>query len=284
MHHFLSLFVPLVLILSLCHPPAFVQAEEAADDMTLPYADGEVIVTLDNTSGSALTIPGRNTSDCEIEVEESWDFGDICISEVHSDEMSTEQLIDTLEEEKSVVSVEPNFVRKKLSTNDSYRPFQWYLNGEGSFRVNSSGIQEKELPAAANGSAPIVAVVDTGIDYRHEDLRNHMWINPYSTLQGIYGYDFADDDDDPMDEDEDGHGTHCAGTISAMRNNALGIAGLSDARLMALKVFDENGEAKDSDIISAFSYLYKAQMLGANIAAVNCSWGGGGRTPAAERY
>ena len=283
MHHFLSLFVPLVLILSLCHPPAFVQAEEAADDMTLPYADGEVIVTLDNTSGSALTIPGRNTSDCEIEVEESWDFGDICISEVHSDEMSTEQLIDTLEEEKSVVSVEPNFVRKKLSTNDSYRPFQWYLNGEGSFRVNSSGIQEKELPAAANGSAPIVAVVDTGIDYRHEDLRNHMWINPYSTLQGIYGYDFADDDDDPMDEDEDGHGTHCAGTISAMRNNALGIAGLSDARLMALKVFDENGEAKDSDIISAFSYLYKAHMLGANIAAVNCSWGGGGRTPAAEK-
>ena len=114
MHHFLSLFVPLVLILSLCHPPAFVQAEEAADDMTLPYADGEVIVTLDNTSGSALTIPGRNTSDCEIEVEESWDFGDICISEVHSDEMSTEQLIDTLEEEKSVVSVEPNFVRKSF--------------------------------------------------------------------------------------------------------------------------------------------------------------------------
>lgn len=49
MRHFLSLFVPLVLILSLCHPPAFVHAEETAD-ITLPYADGEVIVTLDNTS------------------------------------------------------------------------------------------------------------------------------------------------------------------------------------------------------------------------------------------
>lgn len=283
MRHFLSLFVSLVLILSLCHPAVFAHAEEAADDMTLPYADGEVIVTLNTTSGSALTIPGRNTPGCEIEVEEAWDFGDICISEVHSEEMSTEQLIDTLEEEKSVISVEPNFVRKKLSTNDSYRSFQWYLNGEGSFQVSSSGIQEKELPSSLSSSSPIVAVVDTGIDYRHEDLRDHMWINPYSTLDGIYGYDFADEDDDPMDEDEDGHGTHCAGIISAIRDNSLGIAGLSDARLMALKVFDENGEAKDSDIISAFSYLYKAQTLGANIAAVNCSWGGGGRTPSAEK-
>lgn len=282
MRHFLSLFVPLVLILSLCHPPAFVHAEETAD-ITLPYADGEVIVTLDNTSGSALAIPGRHKPDCEIEVEESWDFGDICISEIHSDEMSTEQLIDTLKGEKSVVSVEPNYVRKKLSTNDSYRPFQWYLNGEGSFRVSSSGIQEKKLPLSSGSSSPIVAIVDTGIDYRHEDLRGHMWINPYSTLEGTYGYDFADEDDDPMDEDEDGHGTHCAGIISAMRDNTLGIAGLSEARLMALKVFDENGEAKDSNIISAFSYLYKAQMLGANIAAVNCSWGGGGRTPSAEK-
>lgn len=283
MRHFLSLFVSLVLILCLCQPIAYAHAEDSAADTMSFHAEGEVIVTLDGTSHSALATAGQQMADGEIEVAQTWDFGDICVSEIHSDDMSTEQLIDTLEEDDDVVSVEPNYVRKKLSTNDSYRPFQWYLNGEGSFRVNSPGIQEEQLPETTNGNAPIVAVVDTGIDYRHEDLREHMWINPYSTLDGIYGYDFADDDDDPMDEDEDGHGTHCAGIISALRDNSLGIAGLSDARLMALKVFDENGEAKDSDIISAFAYLYKAQTLGANIAAINCSWGGGGRTPAAEK-
>ena len=57
--------------------------------------------------------------------------------------------------------------------------------------------------------------MDTGIDYTHEDLVSHMWKNPYSSLEGTYGYDFGDEDPDPMDQDSEGHGTHCAGIISA---------------------------------------------------------------------
>lgn len=102
--------------------------------------------------------------------------------------------------------------------------------------------------------------------------------NPYDQLElpGTYGYDFGDYDSDPMDEDEDGHGTHCAGVISAVSDNNKGICGISNAKLMALKVFNSAGTSYDSAIIAAFNYIYKAQTLGANIAAINCSWGGGG--------
>lgn len=281
MRRFLCLFVSLSLSISLCSPVTFAQtslSEQKYEDVPA-FVEGEVIVTLTDDANTELTKPGTYSSDLNIEVENSWDFGDINISEISSEDLSTKQLIDHLSDEEHVVSVEPNYYRKKMSTNDTYRSFQWYLNNESYFQQTSMGIREEAVSSSVDCRSTIAAVVDTGIDYTHEDLRDHMWINPYSSLEGIYGYDFGDYDSDPMDEDEDGHGTHCAGIISAVRNNERGIAGISDARLMALKVFDKNGDALDSYIISAFNYIYRAQTLGANIAVVNCSWGGGGATP-----
>lgn len=280
---FIAPLLSFALIASLSSPAALAQPvlQEQISEETPAYVEGEVIVTLKDPDDSDLAISGAYSTD--IEVENTWDFGDICISEVSSDELSTEQLINDLSREENVLTVEPNYYRHKLSTNDSYRPYQWYLNGDGSFHSGSLGIQEQKIPSSANKNSPIVAIVDSGIDYTHEDLRDHMWINPYSSLGGIYGYDFGDFDSDPMDEDEDGHGTHCAGIISAVRNNGKGIAGISEARLMALKIFDRNGEASDANIIAAFNYIYRAQNLGANIVAVNCSWGGGGSTPSYEK-
>ena len=265
---------------TLSTPNDFTIREQTTEEVP-SYVDGEVIVTLKDTEDSEPTTSGICPAD--VEIEHTWDFGEISISEVSSQELSTEQLIDDLSREENVVSVEPNYYRQKLSTNDNYRPYQWYLNGDGPFHPGSPGIQEQKIPSSAKSSSPIVAIVDTGIDYTHEDLKDHMWINPYPALAGVYGYDFGDYDYDPMDEDEDGHGTHCAGIISAVRNNTTGIAGISDARLMALKIFDRNGSGTDANIIAAFNYIYQAQNLGANIAAVNCSWGGGGATPAYEK-
>lgn len=285
MRRFISVLLSLALGLSLSSPALLAQTtlSEQEFEETPAFVEGEVLVTLADSADTELTTPGTYSSDWDIEVENSWDFGDVSISEISSEELSTEQLIDNLSEEEHVVSVEPNYYRKKMSTNDSYRPYQWYLNSESRFQQTSKGIQEEAVPSSVDSSSPIVAVVDTGIDYTHEDLREHMWINPYSSLEGTYGYDFGDYDSDPFDEDEDGHGTHCAGIISAVRNNELGIAGISEARLMALKVFDSNGDALDSYIIAAFNYIYRAQTLGANIVAVNCSWGGGGKTPVSAK-
>lgn len=281
MRHFLSILLSLILVLEFF--PCYASAETLTKkQVDLPeYAEGEVLVT---TSGTSTPLSDSDFLDEEdVEIEHSWDFDKICITEVSSTELSTEQLIDTISEEENVVAVEPNYIRKKLSTNDTYRPYQWYLNSNEKFKGSSPGIYENKIPETIDSTSPIVAVVDTGIDYTHEDLKDHMWVNPYSSLRGTYGYDFGDSDSDPMDDDEDGHGTHCAGLISALRDNSTGIAGISEAKLMALKIFNSNGEAKESYIISAFHYIYEALTLGANIVAINCSWGGGGSTSYSQR-
>ena len=128
----------------------------------------------------------------------------------------------------------------------------------------------------------IVAVIDTGVDYNHQDLAANMWHNLGETpgdgidndgngyVDDIYGYDFANNDADPMDDN--GHGTHVSGTIGAVGNNGIGTTGVNwNTRIMALKFLDASGSGSTSSAISALNY---AVRMGANIS--NNSWGGGG--------
>ena len=184
-------------------------------------------------------------------------------------------------------------------------------------------------------AAVVVAGIDTGIDYKHEDLYLNVWINPDEIPAGvraklkdadedgaitfydlndsanrgrvrdvdrngridaadlltrakyggwangkddggngyrddIIGWDFADGDNNPIDRD--GHGTHTAGTIAAVGNNGIGVAGMAwRASLMALKIFSDEGEgATARAIASAIRY---AVDNGARVS--NNSWGGG---------
>ncbi|MCH5266083.1 MAG: S8 family serine peptidase [Lachnospiraceae bacterium] len=257
--------------------------------------EGQVLVTLAAPEKTALTKEGQTSFDSEIQVEDTWDFGNaqplgdspaekkflsdktMYISRVSSDSYSTEELMGELENQAYVVSIEPDYYQKKMAvSNDILSDSQWYLDGEGIFSSASEGIHYREAKNNAGADTPVIAVVDTGIDYTHEDLADRMWHNPYSSLPGRYGYDFGDNDSDPMDEDEDGHGTHCAGTIAAATDNEKGISGISgNARLMALKIFDSDGRVSNSTVVAAFNYIYQARQLGANVKAVNCSWGGG---------
>lgn len=290
MRKWISWMLATALLLFQTLPPQIAGAESlttAAEEEKL-YAEGEVLVTLAAPDRTELATEGTTSFDDAITVEQSWSFGTedtLYISQVHSDAYSTEELIEELEDQAYVVSVEPNYYRHKLSTDaDPYYSQQWYLDGDSSFYTASSGIRYKETAQLTHTGDPVVAIVDTGIDYTHEDLAEHMWVNPYpATLAGTYGYDFGDYDSDPMDEDEDGHGTHCAGVVSAVSENQTGIKGISDAKLMALKIFDSQGDASDASIIAAFNYIYRAQSLGVNVTAINCSWGGGGSTPSSIR-
>jgi serine protease AprX len=93
------------------------------------------------------------------------------------------------------------------------------------------------------GKCVIVGVLDTGVNYNHVDLADHMWVDP----EGDYphhGYDFSNGDDDPMDDH--GHGTHCAGTVAGDGTAGRAVGMAPDALIMGIKVLDENGSANPS--------------------------------------
>jgi len=118
----------------------------------------------------------------------------------------------------------------------------------------------------SQGDEIVVAVVDTGVDYNHPDMAGNMWKN----AGGKYGYNFSSGNDDPMDDH--GHGTHCAGTIAAVTNNNLGVAGIAPkAKIMAVKIFPN---AFDSICANAIKY---AADNGARV--ISNSWGPTQRRP-----
>ncbi len=131
----------------------------------------------------------------------------------------------------------------------------------------------------------VVAVVDTGVDYNHEDLKDVMWVNQNE----IPGNGIDDDQNGYIDDvhgintlmrDADGnatgdimdkhdHGTHVAGTIGATQNNGVGIAGVaSNVKIMGIRTVPNSGDETDVDV--AESFLYAAKM-GAKV--INCSFG-----------
>lgn len=131
----------------------------------------------------------------------------------------------------------------------------------------------------------IVAVVDTGIDYNHEDLKENMWVN----LNEIPGNGIDDDNNGYVDDihglntlirDDNGnatgkmmdthsHGTHVAGTIGAIQNNGIGLPGIArKVKLMGIRTVPNSGDELDVDVVEAFIYAAKH---GAKI--INCSFG-----------
>jgi subtilisin family serine protease len=176
--------------------------------------------------------------------------------------------------------------------DDPLYPLQWPLDNTGqdypvSGKYNPPpGTPDSDIDApqawdAHTGSSEvIVAVVDTGVDYNHRDLQGNIWINsdeiPYNGfdddgngyIDDIYGSDFINHDRDPIDDN--GHGTHCSGTIAAAGNNGLDIAGVCwNAKIMALKFLNKNGEGFSSDAATA---IYYAAKMGADV--ISNSWGG----------
>lgn len=127
----------------------------------------------------------------------------------------------------------------------------------------------------------VVAIIDTGVDYKHRDLQGNLWVNE-AELNGVpgvdddrngyvddvYGYNFAYNNSDPMDDH--GHGTHCAGIVAAVGDNGLDVAGVCwRARIMPIKILGGEGDGTAADAVPA---IYYAVANGADI--ISGSWGG----------
>ena len=130
-------------------------------------------------------------------------------------------------------------------------PYQWGLGA-----VNAPGAWSHTVGTLNRA----ICVIDSGVDHRHPDLAANMWSGP----GGIRGHDYVNGDADPMDDA--GHGTHVAGIAAAVSGNGLGVAGLAQARIMAVKVLDAHGVGRESD--AAFALRWCADN-GANVATLS---------------
>lgn len=175
---------------------------------------------------------------------------------------------------------ERNYKLKAVATtpNDSYYSSMW-------------GLQRLRMPEVwdrSKGSSNIVvAVIDTGLNYSHPDLQGNIWVNPYEVpgngidddgngyVDDTYGANFITGTGDPLDDN--GHGTHVAGTIGAKTNNGTGVAGLNwNVKIMALKFLGSNGSGTLWGAVNALAYARAMKERGVNIVLSNNSWGGGG--------
>ncbi|MBD2149020.1 S8 family serine peptidase [Pseudanabaena sp. FACHB-1277] len=167
--------------------------------------------------------------------------------------------------------------------NDSQFSQLWGLNNIS----QTGGTTDADIDAVEawdiqkGNRSVVVAVIDTGVDYTHQDLAANMWKNPGEIvgngldddgngfIDDIYGYDFINKDSNPMDDHS--HGTHVAGTIGAVGNNNLGVIGVSpNVSIMGLKFLGANGSGNTVNAARAVDY---AVSKGAKI--INASFGGG---------
>ena len=219
------------------------------------------------------------------------------IALVSSDKYDTATLIEKLSKVRGIEKVEPNYYVQAeafddYSLNDEYSSYLYQANSPAANNTGGDSVSDRgidpETAISVNASSAwsklggdekeaVVAVVDSGVNYNHEDLKDVMWVNPGNIgLKGTHGYNFAYKNDDPIDDA--GHGTHCAGIIAAQANNGKGVAGIAskaNIKIMALKTLAGTfGSSTAYANYGAFNYIHKAVQGGVNVVAVNNSWGG----------
>ena len=210
-----------------------------------------------------------------------------------------EKIEQKLNSDPSIIYVQKDYIRKRnidlksqpivllkgLVTspfNDPQINKQWAL---ASAVNNGVSVFEAYMKRRDNKKTVIVAIVDTGIDYDHQDLKENVWTNKNE----IPGNGIDDDQNGYIDDihgintlnrdrggnatsdnkDTEGHGTHVAGIIGAVQNNNFGIAGIAQkVKLMSIRTVPNDGDEKDADVVEAFVYAAKN---GAKL--INCSFG-----------
>jgi subtilisin family serine protease len=260
---------------------------------TARYAQGEILVKfkeglsgehrecIHRSRGFKVTGSLKRVSVERIKIPDGW---------------SVEEAVSFYRADPDVEYVEPNYIRRAFRTpNDPRFEDLWGLHNTG----QTGGAQDADIDALeawdiqTDCSSVVIAVLDTGADLDHEDLKESILRNTGEDWSGgspgnngvdddgngkiddYYGWDFVNGGNNPYDdngEEELYHGTHVAGIIAAQGNNGVGITGICwSASLMILKILDEGGNGFVAHEIAAIEY---AIDNGAKI--INLSLGGGG--------
>ncbi|PKA17567.1 S8 family serine peptidase [Leptospira haakeii] len=217
------------------------------------------------------------------------DLGETGISQVELREGQTvEEAITEYSTHPDVEYVQPNYIyHANTSPNDPIYNQLWGMNNTGqsvityTYPTNNPGTSNSDMRMESawdvntDCANTIVAVVDSGVNYNHQDLSANMWSSGSCVSdKGVSlgscsnGWNYVNNNSDPMDLN--GHGTHVAGTIGAKGNNATGVAGVCwTAKIMAVRVLDQSGSGDTATIIKGINF---AVRNGAKV--LNLSLGG----------
>lgn len=241
-------------------------AEAAVEDISLPdesaYAADEVVVKYEGEDKAIVIGTGGET-----------------VAETISDLIA----------DPAVEYAEPNYIRgfDAIATDDTDRALLWGLENTGQSVNGTAGIADADTDAPeawtlSTGQDVTIAVIDSGVDYLHEDLAQNMWDGANCVDESgqplggcMHGYDFKDNDTVPLPPAgtsvEARHGTHVAGTIAAAMNNAKGVIGVApSAKIMAIRFsLDTASEVKAIDFARENgARIINASFSGAGISAV----------------
>jgi thermitase len=283
------------------------------------FVPGEVLVKV-KPGFKGQFLAKKSLLGAEIKKEINTTAGQFVLLKSHS--KSAQSLINELKLLNEVSIAEPNYIYRaitsvptlesiltgsvrehasSLAPRDPLYGKLWGLNNTGSNEPDRNGGQsttpgiqgadidaEKAWGITRGSKRVVVAVIDTGIDYHHPDLKNNMWINEKEIpgnridddnngyIDDVYGWNAQMDNGNPMDGNA--HGTHCAGTIGAEHNNGIGVAGvMSDVSLMGVKFLSDEGSGNLADAVEAIDYATKM-----NVDIMSNSWGGGGFSQSLE--
>ena len=286
---------PRLLLSAGTEPAALVSVQWRGE--TAQARPDEWIVRLDDglTVGDKTNWLESGLADSGIEAGSLKSVGQSRFALLEAPGLSPRQVAAWASGQAGVLYVEPNLVYSISGTAASTTPddpamtdgLLWGLHNTG----QSGGTADADIDAPeawdlTTGSSDVVlAVIDTGVDYTHPDLAGNMWTNPgeiagngvdddgNSYVDDVYGWNFVDGDNDPMDGD--GHGTHISGTMGGVGNDSAGISGVNwNVSIMALKYLDDEGYGSTFDAILAIEYATMMRRdYGVNVVATNHSWG-----------
>ena len=239
-------------------------------------------------SGSVVTPRAKALRSVSGNTIEDSDMSQLYRLSFDAEKLNVHEAIDKLSALDEVEFAEPNYVVYALSTgevaaaDDPLKEEQW---GHGQLKLD---FLKKQKPIT--DKRPVIAILDTGVDIEHPDLKDNIWINE-AELNGaeeedddangfaddLHGWDFVNQT--ARLGDWNGHGTHCAGIAAAVGDNKIGITGANpDALIMPITVMQSDGTGDVATIIKGIDY---AAANGADV--ISMSIGGYGYSLAEEQ-